>query len=92
MNGLLVMLPGMLGGAMIVLLILAIRISYAIERLSQSSPGSIPTYTNIFSTAFGRAGEASPEALRLRGRLRAYLLAIAIMFAVLILVSMTRAN
>ena len=63
------------------LLIIAIRTSYAIERIARGGPSAVPTYTNIFSTAFGDAGRASPEALRLRARLRLLLLSIVVLMA-----------
>lgn len=48
------MLGGILGLLALVVLIFAIRISYAIERVTKPRPeGSLPRYTNIFASAFG---------------------------------------
>lgn len=63
------------------LLIIAIRTSYAIERIARGGPSAFPMYTNFFSTAFGEAGRASPETLRLRARLRLLLLSILVLMA-----------
>ncbi|MEO0547079.1 MAG: hypothetical protein AAF035_09030 [Pseudomonadota bacterium] len=47
-------LSGLLGLAGISVFILAIRTSYAIERVtSPRKPGSLPTYTNVVSSALG---------------------------------------
>lgn len=63
------------------LLIIAIRTSYAIERIARGGSSAVPMYTNIFSTAFGEAGRSSPEALKLRTRLRILLLSILVLMA-----------
>lgn len=47
-------LSGLLGLGGISVFILAIRTSYAIERVTKPrKPGSLPTYTNVISSALG---------------------------------------
>ena len=70
----------------LVMLIIAIRISDKIENIARDGKRKgIPTYSNFFSAAFGRAGRHSAETLKLRSTLRALLLLIGILMGTMAL-------
>jgi len=82
-------LSGVFGIAGIGVFILAIRTSYAIERITHPRPqGSLPRYTNVIRSAFGRGVDpADAEAVGLVKRLRILLLIVVLLMAGLAVVS-----
>lgn len=83
------MIGGVLGLLSIVMLLFAIRISYAIERVTNPRPeGALPRYTNIFASAAGRGvSEDDTETQAKVKKLRAMLGLILLLMAGLVLVA-----
>ena len=77
--------------AIVVVLIVAIRVSYAIERVARPRPeGSLPRFTNIFASAFGSgiSADDGPTLAKVR-RLRVLLCVIAGLFAVMVVLTIS---
>lgn len=89
-TGIMVVTSG-LGFAILVVFILAIRVSYAIEKVVKL-PSHLPRYTNIWATMLGLGVDRSDtETMALVVRLRKLMAVIACLFGILAVIGMTSA-
>ena len=86
-------LSGLTALIILVVFFLAIRVSYAIERVTKPRPtGSLPRYTNVIASVFAHKVDADDrETIGLVKRLRILLLIVLVLFAGLAIIA-TRAG